>query len=355
MENEDFNSIFGSGMELNFDDFKFEDQEEDQDNEKNNLENDNVADEDNNSQEGVGDNEDDGIDNVDDEDDESSPTLYSSFAEVLIEQGIIPSLQSSENIKSLEDLANALKGEVVIQSEKKLEDYLNNLNLEQIALSKKTQLDLEKINEDYLKENLEKAKEIIYQDYLNQGLSEERATKLLKKTIDLGEDVLIEDALESKESLKEFEKRKEESEKERYKQILEEEKQAQQKIEESVKKYIFDSKEIIEGLPNTQALKDKVYKSMTEIVSKNPQTGELENKLMKERSSNPIEFDTRMYYFYELTNGFKNLGNIQTTVNSKATKNLEKILKKSNFTDNGTPDFMQDKNSYGGFGSELVY
>jgi hypothetical protein len=93
---------------------------------------------------------------------------------------------------------------------------------------------------------------------------------------------------------------------------------------------------------------------MTEVVSKNPQTGELENKFMKDRSGNPIEFDTKMYYFYELTNGFTDLGKISTNVNSKAVKDLEKALRKTKFEDNGTPGYLSDPNSYSGFGSELV-
>lgn len=354
MENEnDFMSAFGSGMELNFDEFIQDNENQDVD-DTDGLENDKPIDgEDDDLQENVDGDEDDNSEG-DDSDDESSPNLYSSIANVLHEQGIIPSLESSEDIKTTDDFVGALKKEIDIQTERRLQEYLDNLDLEKIASSKKALVDLDNIDEDYLKDNLEVAKDLIYRDYLNQGLSEDRVRKMLKKTIDLGEDIILEDALESRDSLKEFEKRQAEVEQEKYKENIKLQKEQQEQTDNAIKKYIFESPEIVKGIPNTKVLQEKVFKTMTEIVAKNPQTGEFENKLMKDRSVNPIEFDTRMYYFYELTNGFKELGKFETTLNSKATKTLEKVLRKTKFEDNGTPGYMQDSNSYGGFGSELV-
>jgi len=353
-ENEDFMSLFGSNQELNFDipndDENTNDIVEDDDIDKDI--NKDTIDEDEDSQEGVdGDEDSEG----DDSDDESSPKLYSSISAVLFEQGILPSLKSSEDIKTSEDFVNAFKQELEIQSNLKANAYLETLDLEKIATHRKDSLSLDNINEDYLKSNLEVAKDIILRDYINQGLSEDRARKQLRKAIDLGEDVIIEEALESVDSLKEFNLRQEEQVKlDAQKQyILQQDEQRQ--IEENVKKQVFNSSEIIKGIPNTKMLQEKVYRSMTEIISKNPTTGELENKFIKDRNLNPIEFDVKMYYLYELTNGFKDLDNISKTVNSKAVKKLETTLRKTRFEDNGTPGFLQDPDSYSsGYGSELV-
>lgn len=354
MEDEkDLMSIFGSGMELNYDGFTQDNEDQPADDADDQLQDKPIDEVDDGLQENVDGEEDDNSEG-DFSDDESSPNLYSSIANVLFEQGIIPSLESSEDIKTTDDFVGVLKKEIDIQTERRLQDYLDNLDVDQIAVSKKTIIDLDNIDEDYLRDNLEVAKDMIYRDYLNQGLSEDRARKMLRKTIDLGEDVILEDALESKESLKEFENRQIEFEQERYKENLRLQKEQQEQTDNAIKKYIFESPEIVKGIPNTKVLQEKVFKTMTEIVAKNPQTGEFENKLMKDRAVNPIEFDTRMYYFYELTNGFTDLGKFQTTVNSKATKTLEKVLRKTKFEDNGTPGYMQDSNSYGGFGSELV-
>jgi hypothetical protein len=358
MEDEnDLMSIFGSNQELNFDgNFTdtFDDSQDDVENtEDTENTNTNPVEEEDNPSENVDGSEDENNEG-DDLTDESSPNLYSSIADVLFEQGIIPSLESSQEIKSVDDFVNVFKKEIGIQTDRKLEEYLNSLDVEKIASSRKTQIELNNIDEDYLKDNLEIAKDIIFRDYLNQGLSEDRARKMLRKAVDLGEDVLLEDALESVQSLKEFEAKQEEVEKARYAQSLEEQRKQQEQLDTTIKNYIYNSTEIVKGIPNTKALQEKVFKTMTEVVSKNPQTGELENKLMKDRSLNPIEFDTKMYYLYELTNGFSDLSKISNVVNSKAVKKLETVLRKTRFEDNGTPGYMQDPNSYNGFGSELV-
>ena len=302
-----------------------------------------------------GDEDEDKGEGDDSDNDDSSPNLYSSFSNVLVEQGIIPSLESSDKIKSIDDLAEAIKKEIEIQADLKSSEKLENLDLEKIAISKKAQIELESIDSEYLKNNIEQAKEIILKDYLNQGISEDRARKLLKKTIDLGEDVVVEDALESVESLKVFEKKQQELELQNYEKIKAAQIKEQEEINNSIKNFVYNSKEIIKGIPNTKVLQERVYKSMTEVVSKNPETGEMMNKFMTDRSKNPIEFDTKVYYLYELTNGFQDLGNIQKTVTSKTVQDFERTLRQTKFEDDGVPNYIQDGESYSGsFGSELV-
>lgn len=353
-ENEDFMSIFDSNQELNFEFDNIEDETDDDENdtddslEKNNA----VDDEDDKSnQEGV-DSDDD--DNEGDEDN-SSPNLYSSIATALHEQGILPSLDSSKKIENIDDFVEQFNIEINKQSEVKIQEFLSNLDLEKIAITKKQNLDLDSIDENYLKNNLDKAKDIIYQDYLNQGLSEDRAKKLLKKTIDLGEDLLIEESLESLDSLKNYNKKLEALEIQKTQEKLEQIRQEQIQTENKIKNFVFSSEEIVKGIPNTKVLKEKVYKSMLEPVAKNAETGEIMNKFMHDRSQNPIEFDIKMYYLYELTNGFKDITNISNTVKTKAIKNLETSLRKTKLEDSNIPSYLQDPDSYhSGFGSELV-
>lgn len=298
---------------------------------------------------------DDDSEGDDSNDDDSSSNLYSSISDVLIEQGIIPSLDSSEGIKNADDFVGVLKREIELQSARQLEDYISNLDLEKIATSRKTQLQLDSIDEDYLQENLEVAKDIILRDYINQGLSEDRAKRYLKKTIELGADMIVEEALESTQSLKEFEKRNEEQEKIRYKQSVLESQIEQERINDSIKNTIYNPKPIIDGMVTNKALQDRVFKTMTEVVAKDPTSGELQNKFMQSRSANPIEFDTKMYYLYELTKGFTDLSGISKTVTSSAVKKLETVLRKTKFEDGGTPGYMQDPDSYSSnYGSELV-
>ena len=285
---------------------------------------------------------------------ETSSNLYSSLAAFVHEQGLLPSLNIDlTEIKSAEDFANVFNKELDIQAELRLNNYLENLDLNKIGIAKKEISDLNLINIDSLKNNIELAKQIIHDDYLNQGLDEKKANRMLNRLIDLGEDAVIEDAEESLESLKEFKAREIEKETQSYKERLESEKLEQIKLDEQMKKTIYESKDLIAGLKPTKELQDKVYKSINDIVGKSPD-GTFENKFMKERRENPLEFEIRMYHFYELTNGFKDYNKISTSAKSKVVKELEQVARKTNLKDNGTPLWAQDENTYSNFSGHVL-
>jgi len=345
--------LFGNGFELNTQ-FNFpnpDDNPEDEIIEEDPLKNINKTVEDEVPEE-VDSEEDEQIEGGDNAD-ASSSNLFSSVAALVHEQGFLPSLDIEKTkIETPEDLTNVLNNEIELRAKSKFEEFVSNIDIENIAQSKKNIQDLNTITEDSLKENIELAKKIIYDDYLNQGLDETKATRMLKRLIDLGEDAILEDAAESLLSLKEFNTRQIESEKENTLKQIENEKLAQAQLDANLKKIIYESKDLINGYKPTKALQDKVYNSINEIVGKSPE-GYFENKFMKERRENPIEFETRMYMFYELTNGFKDFSKISTSAKSTAVKDLEKIAQQTKIKDNGTPIWMQDNNSYGGVGVEL--
>ena len=348
--------LFEGNQELNF---NFAIPEDDNTDEEENDDNTNVDDttlENNNHV------EDDSSEEVDEEDvedeggdgGESSSNLYSSLAAFVHEQGLLPSLDIDlKEIKSADDFASVFNKELDIQAELRLNDYLANLDLNKIGIAKKDIQDLSTINSDLLKNDIDLAKRIIYDDYLNQGLDEKKANRMLNRLIDLGEDAILEDAEESLESLKEFKAREIERETQSYKERLEADKIQQAKLDEQMKKTIYESKDLIAGLKPNKALQDKVYKSINDIVGKSPD-GTFENKFMKERRENPLEFEIRMYHFYELTNGFKDLSKISTTAKSSAVKDLEKIARQTKLKDNGTPLWQQDSNTYSNFSGHVL-
>ena len=348
--------LFEGNQELNF---NFAIPEDDNTDEEENDDNTNVDDitlENNNHV------EDDSSEEVDEEDvedeggdgGESSSNLYSSLAAFVHEQGLLPSLDIDlKEIKSADDFANVFNKELDIQAELRLNNYLENLDLNKIGVAKQEIKDLNTLNVDILKNDIDLAKRIIYDDYLNQGLDEKKANRMLNRLIDLGEDAILEDAEESLESLKEFKAREIERETQSYKERLEADKIQQAKLDEQMKKTIYESKDLIAGLKPNKALQDKVYKSINDIVGKSPD-GTFENKFMKERRENPLEFEIRMYHFYELTNGFKDLSKISTTAKSSAVKDLEKIARQTKLKDNGTPLWQQDANTYSNFSGHVL-
>lgn len=378
-ENENLEmSLFNSDqpLELNFDDMEeFEldedtedttDEEEVQEEtseESEENENNDLGEGDDSSSEDVAEEEDQ--DEEGSESDDDSPAIYSSFASVLAEKGLLPSLDlDNAEIKSIDDLTTAFKGEIDNQVKSYLVEKLGEQGYE--AIEKGVSLQeyqryqedvnvLDGITPDMFEQDLELAKRVILQDYISQGIEEKRAMRLLKKTIDLGEDSILEDATESLDSLKaiqqvKLQKLQEERAAERQKQL-----ELQEKIDNDLKNTIYNSEEFIKGMKVTKEIKDKVYKGITQIVGKSPD-GIAENKLMRDRRENPIEFDTKLYYLYEVTNGFQDFSKIVSKSQTSAVSKLEKQLRKNKFEDSGKPSFIDDPESYGGLdlGSELV-
>jgi len=203
-----------------------------------------------------------------------------------------------------------------------------------------------------LKEDVELAKNIILEDYMAQGISESKAKRLLGKTIDLGEDIIYEDAVESLNSLKELQQKQlEELAKQREQEAVQRQKQ-QEQIDNDLKNAIYKREEFVEGIKADKAIQDRVYNSITKVVGKSPD-GVPENKLMRHRRENPIEFDTKLYYLYEVTNGFEDFSKFIKKSESSAAQKLTEQLRKTRFDTSGAPSYTQDKESYGGFGDEL--
>lgn len=289
-----------------------------------------------------------------DEGGESSSNLFSSIAALVHEQGFLPSLDidNIKDLKSPEDLSTAFNSEIEARAKAMFEQHVQNLDTNQIVQNKKAIQELGELTEEHLKGDLDLAKKIIYDDYINQGLDEKKAARYLKRIIDLGEEAIIEESVDSLSSLKEFNSKQIELQKENAIKQAEQEKAAQVELDNKLKSTIYENTSLITGYKPTKAMRDKVYQSINEVVGKSPE-GYLENRFMKERRESPIEFETRMYYFYELTNGFKDYSKLITSAKSNAVKDLEKIAKQTKIKDNGTPIWMQDNESYGGVGVEL--
>lgn len=292
--------------------------------------------------------------------DTTSPSLYSSFAKLLQEKDILSSLDSDlENIKDIDSLSEAFQKEVEerIKSKYTEEDlkYLEYIKTgippEELAQNNKLIKQLESINEDTIESNAELRKQLIYQDYINQGLSESKALKLLNRTIELEQDK--EEALEALGSLKEFEQQRIEKQKEQL-NIEQEQRQAEYEAQQKkLKDTLYSKDEIIKGFKLNPTIKDKVYKSMTNIISESP-NGTPENALMKARREDPMEFDSKLYYLFEITKGFSDFSILSKKIKSSASKEVEQALRNSNFIkESGMPNYLQDNNSYSGIGDEL--
>lgn len=376
--NEDYDmSFFDSeeDIQLNFDEENLLDEkqtgsEEDDDSEENRNTDENTSNTDKDSEEEesedsesvVGKDEKENKESDSEEDEDSSPDIFTSFATLLSEKGLLSSFNGDTKLESEDDLAELVKSEIDARSKDALISKLGEDGYEAlekgISLAEyqnyKNDLDtLDSVNDEALENNQELSKRIILEDYKAQGLPEERAIKLLNKSAELGEDSLLEDAKESLQSLKEFQKVQFQKTQE---QRAEEAKQAakqQEKIDNDLKNSVYNKDEIIEGIKINKEIKDRMYNTMTSIVSKNEQ-GVPENQLMKDRREDPIEFDTKLYYLYTVTKGFNDFSKLTNATKSKVASDFERTLRSNKkFENSGSPDFLNDADSYDGIGEEL--
>lgn len=319
----------------------------DEENDEDNNENNNTVEDDN--PENVDGEEDVDNEGGDDDESDSSSNLYSSIASVISEHGLLPSVDINKiDIKNVDDLALALRNEQEAQAKLLYEDYIKNLDVNSLKQPITELRKLEEVDAAYLANNLEYAKELIRNDYVAQGLDESKANRIINRLIDLGEEDLIDESLKAKENIAERNSAAIEAEKERQFKERQELERENAKAQELIKKKVFEA-DIIDGFKPTRVFREKMYNTMTSIVGEDP-NGNPENAFMKARREDTIGFETRMYAFYELTNGFTDFSKLTGNAKSKAVQELEKAARGTIISKNSTPTYVNDKNSYFGSG-----
>ena len=138
--------------------------------------------------------------------------FYSSIAKALQEEGIFPDLDddTTSKITTPEDFAEIV--EKTIQSkfderQKRIDDALNyGVEVTEIKRYENTIQYLDSIKDDVLTDEGDKGeqlrKQLIFQDFVNRGYSQERAQREVTKSLNAGSD--IEDAKEALKSNRDF-------------------------------------------------------------------------------------------------------------------------------------------------------
>lgn len=286
--------------------------------------------------------------------DGSSPksNFYYSIANALVEDGVLPDLDDEfiKTIESPEDLAEAIDKQVAArldETQRRINDALNaNLEPDDIRQYETVLGNLEKVTEDAIKDESEKGeklrKQLIFQDLINRGFSEERATREVKKSFDSGSD--IEDAKDALESNKSFFKQQYESLIKNGKEEAEKEEKRIKKEAQDLKKQMLEDKEIFEGIIMDKAVRQKAYNNIAKPVYKT-EDGEYLTAVQKYELDNPVEFRKKLGVVFTLTDGFKNLDMLVKGKVRKEVKNslreLEHTLRNTN-RPKGNPRYVDD-------------
>ena len=270
----------------------------------------------------------DGLENIKVEDTEKNKNIgnspLSSLANALFKDGVLTNLKEEEikTIKTADDFAAVFEKEIQSRIDEKARriDEALNLGVEPSEIKKNENLIqyLNGISEDTIKEETEQATQLrmnlIVQDFMNKGFTQERAIKEANKSVAAGSD--IDDALEALESNKtHFNKQ--------YSDLINTAKKEQEEYKQTIIQRDTDVKENI--LKNEKLFADMnvtpaIRKLAVENIQKPVYTDKEGNKfsaIQKYEKENPVDFLSKVALFYTITDGFTNIDKITSNTKGK--------------------------------------
>ena len=286
----------------------------------------------------------------------SSPknNFYSSIAKAFAEEGIFPDLddESASKIKTPEEFRDLIEDKIkseLDERQKRVDEALNaGVEPSDIRKYENTISYLDSIKDETITSENEEGeklrKQLIYQDFVNRGYSQERATREVKKSFDAGTD--IEDAKEALKSNLEFFQGQydnliEEAKAEEEKEIKQRKEQA-----EKLKKSILEDKEVFGELSIDKKTRQKIFDNISKPIYKDPDTGQIFTALQKYEMENRTDFLKNVSLVFTLTDGFKNLdglikGKVKKEV-KKGIRELENVLNNTARTSDGNLRFVSN-------------
>ena len=288
---------------------------------------------------------DEGLEDVADEEEEEedlndkhTSNLYSSLAKLLSQEDLLTSSLDSKEIKSKEDFIEILREEIkkseyadLTDTQKRYLDAIRNgVSEDTFAKYESNRNQLDNITEADIEneENQELRESLIQQSFILKGFSEDKAAKLTQKLIESGED--IDEAKEAYNELKSYVDAEYQKELQARQQHIENLKKAQQEQLDSIKTKVNEAKEIINGVKLSNRDKNKILENITKVAGYTDD-GNAYNKIAEIQKKDPIDFQIKLSYLLELTNGFTDFSKITTKSKARSTveRELDHFLKTS--------------------------
>lgn len=271
--------------------------------------------------------------------DGSSPNVYSSIASALKEDGIFPDFDDKElnDVTTPEAFAELFEKAITArldERQKRIDSALGNgVQPDTIRMYEQTLQYLGSINEEVLSaegdegENLRK--QLIYNDLINRGYSQEKAQKEIEKSFKSGSD--IEDAKDALAALNKFYS-------DGYKKVQDDARKQTEQARESQKKQAEDFRKLVleneVGLGDTKLDKrtrQKVFDAVSKPIYKDPDTGKLLTAVQKFQKEKPLEFLKQLGMWYVLTDGGKSMdGFTKEKIRAEKNKGIKELERKIN-------------------------
>ena len=276
-----------------------------------------------------------------DADGTSPNNFYSSIANACAVDGIFPNLDD-ETIKKVvdaESFSNLIEAEINArfdEKQKRISQALENgVEPTDIKKYESTLNYINTITDAAIAEESEKGEQLrynlIYQDFINKGMTPDKAKKFADRTVDAGTDV--EDAKEALLSNKEFFSNAYNKMLQDAQQKADEEKAEREKNAKELEKSLMKDKQLFGDMEISNDIRKKAFDSVSKPVYKDPETGDYMTAIQKYESEHKAEFLKYTGLIFAMTNGFKDFDSF---AKGKVKKEVKKGLRELEQTLNNT-------------------
>lgn len=282
-------------------------------------------------------------DTVSDNDaDGTSPNnFYSSIANACAVDGIFPNLDDETIKKAVdaESFSNLIEAEINArfdEKQKRISQALENgVEPNDIKKYESTLNYINTITDAAIAEESDKGEQLrynlIYQDFINKGMTPDKAKKFTDRTIDAGTDV--EDAKEALLSNKEFFTGAYNKMLQEAQQKADDEKAEREKNAKELEKSLLKDKKLFGDIEISNDIRKKAFDSVSKPVYKDPETGDYMTAIQKYESEHRAEFLKYTGLIFAMTNGFKDFDSF---AKGKVKKEVKKGLRELEQTLNNT-------------------
>lgn len=304
-----------------------------------------------------------------DADGTSPNNFYSSIANACAVDGIFPNLDDETIKKAVdaESFSNLIEAEINArfdEKQKRISQALENgVEPTDIKKYESTLNYINTITDAAIAEESEKGEQLrynlIYQDFINKGMTPDKAKKFADRTVDAGTDV--EDAKEALLSNKEFFTGAYNKMLQDAQQKADEEKAEREKNAKELEKSLMKDKQLFGDMEISNDIRKKAFDSVSKPVYKDPETGDYMTAIQKYESEHRAEFLKYTGLIFAMTNGFKDFdsfakGKVKKEV-KKGLRELEQTLNNTRRNNDGSLRMVtnqkEDPNSFISKGMKL--
>ena len=276
-----------------------------------------------------------------DADGTSPNNFYSSIANACAVDGIFPNLDDETIKKAVdaESFSNLIEAEINArfdEKQKRISQALENgVEPTDIKKYESTLNYINTITDAAIAEESEKGEQLrynlIYQDFINKGMTPDKAKKFADRTVDAGTDV--EDAKEALLSNKEFFSNAYNKMLQDAQQKADEDKAEREKNAKELERTLMKDKQLFGDMEISNDIRKKAFDSVSKPVYKDPETGDYMTAIQKYESEHRAEFLKYTGLIFAMTNGFKDFDSF---AKGKVKKEVKKGLRELEQTLNNT-------------------